>query len=30
MILVMKIRGNIDSWGAVQFSVEKKENGQGG
>ena len=29
MISEMKIRGNIDRWEAVKFSVESKENDQG-
>ena len=29
MIPVIKIRRNIDCWGAERFSVERKENGQG-
>ena len=30
MVSVMKISGNIDSWENVRFSVEIKENDQGG
>ena len=29
MISAMEIRGNIDCWEAVRFSVERKENDQG-
>ena len=29
MIPVIKIRRNIDCWGAERFPVERKENGQG-
>ena len=30
MVSVMKISGNIDSWETVRFSLESKENDQGG
>ena len=30
MISVMKVCGSIDRWGAVRFSVERKDNDQGG